>query len=81
MGIKKCNKTKQQGPVVRTLVSVNLGWNFNQGFFSFLSKAISLLIFSILFRVSNHQIVGKENQTEFAFKLSFLRSYFTLTQG
>ena len=35
--------------------------NFNPGFFFFLSKALSWIIFSILFRVSNHQIVGKEN--------------------
>ena len=29
-------------------------------FFIFLSKALSRVNFSILFRVSNHQIVGKE---------------------
>ena len=52
---------KQQGPVVRTPVSANLGLNINPGFFSLLSKALSRIIFSILFRVSNHQIVGKEN--------------------
>ena len=49
------------GPVVGTPVSVNPGLNFNAGFFIFLSKALSWIIFSILFRVSNHQIVGKEN--------------------
>ena len=49
------------GPVVRTLVSANLGLNFNPGFFFFLSKALSWIIFYINFRVSNHQIVGKEN--------------------
>ena len=54
------------GPVVGTPVSVNPGLNFNVGFFIFLSKALSRIIFSILFRVSNHQIVGKENLTEFA---------------
>ena len=43
------------GPVVRTPVSAN------PGFFFFLSKAYYGIIFSILFRVSNHQIVGKEN--------------------
>ena len=37
------------------------GLNFNPSFFFFLSKALSRIIFSILFRVSNHQIVGKEN--------------------
>ena len=54
-----------QGPVVRTPVSANLG--FNPGSFFLLSKALSGIIFSILFRVSNHQIVDKENLTEFAF--------------
>ena len=49
------------GPVVRTLVSANPGLNFNPGFFFFLSKALSWIIFYINFRVSNHQIVGKEN--------------------
>ena len=49
------------GPVVRTPVSANPGLNFNPGFFIFLSKALSLIIFSFLFRVSNYQIVGKEN--------------------
>ena len=56
-----------QGPVVQMRVSTNLWLNFNLGFFFFLSKALSQIIFSILFRVSNHQIVGKENETEFAF--------------
>ena len=51
----------------------NPGLNFNAGFFIFLSEAPSRIIFSVLFRVSNHQIqfscqiVGKENLTEFAF--------------
>ena len=49
------------GPVVRTPVKFNPGLNFNVGFFIFLSKALSWIIFSILIRVSNHQIVGKEN--------------------
>ena len=53
--------------VVRTPVSANPALNFNPAFFLFLSKALSWIIFSILFRVSNHQIVGKENLTEFAF--------------
>ena len=47
--------------VVRTPVSANLGLNFNVGFIFLLSKAVSRIIFSILFRVSNHQVVGKEN--------------------
>ena len=50
-----------QGPVVQTPVSANPGLNFNQGFFFFSSKALSQMIFYIFFRVSNHQIVDKEN--------------------
>ena len=49
------------GPVVQMAVNANPGLNFNPGFFIFLSKALSGIIFSILFRVSNHQVVGKEN--------------------
>ena len=49
------------GPVVRTLGSVNQGLNFNPGFFFFLSKAPSRIVFSILLRVSNHSIADKEN--------------------
>ena len=51
----------EQGPVVRTPVGANPELNFNPGFFFFLSKALYRIIFSILFRVSNRQIVGKEN--------------------
>ena len=50
-----------QGPVVRTPVCANPGFNFNPGFFSFLLKALFQIISSILFRVSNHQFLGKEN--------------------
>ena len=35
--------------------------NFNPSFFFLLLKALCRIIFSILFRVSNHQILGKEN--------------------
>ena len=57
------------GPVVRTPVSTNPGLHFNLGFVFFLSKALSRIIFCILFRVFHHQIVGKENLTEFALAL------------
>ena len=50
-----------QGRVVQTPVSANLGLNFNPGFFFFLSKALCRIIFSIIFKVSNHQILGQEN--------------------
>ena len=49
------------------LISANPGLNFSPGFFFFLSKALSRIIFSIRFRVFNHQIVGKANKMEFAF--------------
>ena len=69
------------GPVVRTPVSANLRLNFNPGFFTFLSKALSRIIFSFLFRVTNRQIVGKENKLNLLFKLSLLSSIFALTLG
>ena len=55
-------------PVVRMPVNTNPGLDFKPGFFFLLSKVLSRTIFSILYRVSNNQIVGKENYTEFAFK-------------
>ena len=53
-----CLMQRYQGPFVRTRVSASPGLNFNPGFFIFLSKALSRIIFFILFRVSNYQIVG-----------------------
>ena len=47
------------GQVVQTRVSA-------PGFFFFSSKALSQIIFSIFFSISNHQIVGKENSTKLA---------------
>ena len=67
-----------QGPVVRRPISTNPGLNFNPGLFLFSSKAFSRTIFSILFRVANHQILEKKNWTEFAF--SHLNSNFEPTQ-
>ena len=51
------------GPVVRTPVSTHPGLNniLMWVCFFFLSKALSQIIFSVLFRVSSHQMVGKEN--------------------
>ena len=51
----------QLGPVVQMPVSANPGLNFNPGFFFYLPKALSRIIFSLLFRVSNHQIVSQDN--------------------
>ena len=56
-----------QGLVDRRPISANPGLNFNPGLFFFSSKAFSRTIFSIIFRVANHQIVDKKNETEFAF--------------
>ena len=42
-----------QGPVVRTPVNANPGLNFNLGFFFLSSKALSRVIFYILFISSN----------------------------
>ena len=65
---------KHQGPVVRRPISANPGLNFKLGLFFFCSKAFYRIIFSILFRASNHQIAGKKNKTEFAF-LAFISEF------
>ena len=70
-----------QGRVVQRPVSANPGLNFNPGFFFFSSKAFSRKIFSILFRVFNHQIVEKRIKLNLHFKLSYLNSNFVLTLG
>ena len=51
------------------------GLHFNLGFFSFCSKAFSRIIFSILFRASNHQIVGKKYKTHVAEEWNFMHGY------
>ena len=47
-------------PLFERLLAASPQLNFNPGFFFFSSKALSRKVFSILFRVSYHQIVGKE---------------------
>ena len=54
-------KSSRLGSVVRRPISANPGLNFNPGLFFFSSKAFSRTIFSILFRVANHQIVDKNS--------------------
>ena len=55
-------------PWYLTLVSTNhASSNPGQVSFSFHQLAFSRTIFSILFRVANHQIIDKKNETEFAF--------------
>ena len=56
-----------QGPVVRKPISANPGLNFSPGFYFFCSKFFLRVIFSIPLRLSNHQIVDKNDKTEFAF--------------
>ena len=56
-----------QGQVFRRLISANPGLNFNPNFFFFGSKAFSVIIFAILFRVSSHQIVDEKNENELVF--------------
>ena len=75
---------KALGPVVRTSVSANPGLNFNPGFFFFSLKALSQIIFYILFKVSNHQILiqAKRIKLNLFLKLSYLSSNFArLTLG
>ena len=58
LAVKRSSAFKQlgpEGPVNRQPVSANLG------FFFFYQKVLPRIIFSILFRVSSYQIVGKEN--------------------
>ena len=50
-----------QGPVVRRLISTNTGLNFNPDFFFLSSKALSHIIFFILFRACKCQNVDKRN--------------------
>ena len=46
-----------------------------------LSKALSGIIFSIICKVSNHQIAGKENKTEFAFQAPIVEFKFRTNPG
>ena len=74
-----CRIDPTLGPVVRRLISANPGWNFNAGFFLFCLKAFSRIIFSLLFRASNHQLVDKKNKLNLLLRLSYLNSNFALT--
>ena len=50
-----------QGPVVRRPIGTKPGLKFNLGLFFLYSKAFSRLVFSVIFRPSNHQLVDKKN--------------------
>ena len=49
------------GLVVRKPISAQPGIKFNPGFFFLYSKGFSRIIFSVIFRASNHQLVDKKN--------------------
>ena len=68
---------KNLGPVVRRPISAYPGLNFNPGLFFVSSKAFSWTIFSIIFRVANHQMIKRTN-LNLLFKLSHLNSNFEL---
>ena len=75
---KNCKKSVLRlGPVVIKAGRANPRLNFSPGFF--FSKAFSRIIFSILSRASNNQIVDKKITLNLLFKLSYLNSNFTLT--
>ena len=58
------------------------GLNLTRDQFSFLcSKASSQIIFCVIFRASNHQLVDKRIKTEPLFKFSNLNSNLALTLG
>ena len=42
-------------------LALNPGLKFNPGFFLLCSKAFSRVIFSVILRASNHQLVDKKN--------------------
>ena len=72
---------QHEGQVVQRPISANPGLDFNPGFFFFCSKAFTRIIFSLLYRVSNHQIVGKKNKTEFASKAFISEIKFRTNSG
>ena len=54
-----------QRPII--FFSANPGLNFNPGLSFFCSKAFCPTIYSILFRVSSHQILDKKSSAKFSF--------------
>ena len=50
-----------QVPFVRRPISAKPGVKFNPGFSLLCSKALSRIIFSVIFRAFNHQLVDKKN--------------------
>ena len=60
--VKNSNRQEEnQGPVVRRPISAQPGVKFNPGFFFLCSEAFSRIIFSVIFKASNHQLVDQKN--------------------
>ena len=60
--VKNSNQQEEnQGPVVRRPISAQPGVKFNPGFFFLCSEAFSRIIFSVIFKASNHQLVDQKN--------------------
>ena len=55
--------------------------NFNLGFSLLRLKVFPWIMFSLLIKASDHRIVDKMNLTEFAFQVSYLNTYMTVTLG
>ena len=53
----------------------------NPGFFFLFSKAFSRIIFSVIFKASNNQLVENKIEFELIFKLPYLNSNLALTLG
>ena len=68
-------------PVVPKPISANQGLHFNPYFYFYCLKAFCPIIFSILYRAPNHQIVDKRISLNLLFKLSYLNSNYTRTLG
>ena len=68
------------GPVVLRPITAWPRVKFDPDFFFLCSKAFSWIIFSVIFRASNHQLVDKKNQNWKAF-FSNLNSNLALTLG
>ena len=62
-------------------LSANLGLNSNADFLIPQFKSLFQLIFCILFRACNHQIVDKKDYTEFYFKAFISESRFHTNPG
>ena len=54
--------------IIWGLISDNPRLNFNPGGYIFLFKSCFGIIFFIVLRAANYQIVDKKNETEFSFK-------------